>query len=71
MDNNVVAAPRFHEIMAEFETLASCVAQSYRVPVALRCKRRVDFNQGVDARILAKTRYTFGSCHPFASSLCE
>jgi len=56
MDNNVVASPRFKEIIAEIRDLGftpgrSCCARN-AVPVA----RRVDFNQGVDARILCKDR---------------
>ena len=58
MDNNVVAAPRFHDIMAEIRDLgfvrgakAVCVP-GMRPPV----QRRVDFNQGVDARILCKDK---------------
>lgn len=53
MDNNVVASTRFREIIAEiiglgFEKGAKLTRG--RVPV----QRRVDFNQGVDARILCK-----------------
>lgn len=53
MDNNVVAAPRFKEIMAEIRDLGFTPGAKLtrgRVPV----RRRVDFNQGVDARILCK-----------------
>jgi hypothetical protein len=55
MDNNVVASPRFREIIAEirdlgFERGATLRRAGERGPV----KRRVDFNQGVDARILCK-----------------
>jgi hypothetical protein len=53
MDNNVVASPRFKEIISEIRDLgftAGAKLATGRVPV----KRRVDFNQGVDARILAK-----------------
>ncbi len=55
MDNNVVASPRFKEIMAEIRDLgftrgAMLKRDTSRVPV----QRRVDFNQGVDARILCK-----------------
>jgi len=54
MDNNVVAAPRFHEIMAEIRDLGftpgAKLTRAGRTPV----QRRVDFNQGVDARILCK-----------------
>jgi hypothetical protein len=55
MDNNVVASPRFKEIIAEIRDLgftpgAKLLRPGQRVPV----QRRVDFNQGVDARILCK-----------------
>lgn len=55
MDNNVVASPRFKEIIAEIRDLgftpgAKLMRPGSRVPV----QRRVDFNQGVDARILCK-----------------
>lgn len=55
MDNNVVASPRFKEIIAEIRDLgftpgAKLQRPGTRVPVL----RRVDFNQGVDARILCK-----------------
>lgn len=55
MDNNVVASPRFKEIIAEIRDLgftpgAKLLRPGTRVPVL----RRVDFNQGVDARILCK-----------------
>ncbi|TRL37181.1 radical SAM protein [Methylosinus sporium] len=57
MDNNVVASPRFKEIIAEIRDLgfipgAKLQREGMRVPV----QRRVDFNQGVDARILCKDR---------------
>ena len=55
MDNNVVASPRFKEIIAEIRDLgfvsgARLLRKGSRSPV----QRRVDFNQGVDARILCK-----------------
>lgn len=55
MDNNVVASPRFKEIIAEIRDLgfvpgAKLLRDGMRAPV----QRRVDFNQGVDARILCK-----------------
>jgi hypothetical protein len=53
MDNNVVASPRFKEIIAEIRDLGftpGAKLERGRVPV----QRRVDFNQGVDARILCK-----------------
>lgn len=53
MDNNVVASPRFREIIAEIRDLGflpDAKLSVGRLPVL----RRVDFNQGVDARILCK-----------------
>ena len=55
MDNNVAAAPKYQEIIAEivdlgFETGATITRGDNR-----QVKRRVDFNQGVDARILSKS----------------
>lgn len=53
MDNNVVASPRFKEIIAEIRDLGFVPGAKLdrgRLPV----QRRVDFNQGVDARILCK-----------------
>ncbi len=55
MDNNIVASPRFHEIIAEIRDLGFTPGAKLtrgRVPI----QRRVDFNQGVDARILCKDR---------------
>ncbi len=55
MDNNVVAAPRFREIIAEIRDLGFVPgARLKRGRVA--ALRRVDFNQGVDARILCKDK---------------
>jgi len=54
MDNNVVASPRFHEIIEEIRDLGFLPEAKLsvgRVPI----QRRVDFNQGVDARILCKS----------------
>jgi hypothetical protein len=53
MDNNVVASPNFKDIIAEivdlgFERGATLRRGRYEL------QRRVDFNQGVDARILCK-----------------
>ena len=53
MDNNVVASPRFKEIIAEIRDLGFGPGAKLArggTPV----QRRVDFNQGVDARILCK-----------------
>ena len=53
MDNNVVASPNFKEIIAEIVDLGfECGATLRRGRYNLQ--RRVDFNQGVDARILCK-----------------
>lgn len=57
MDNNVVASARFKEVIAEIRDLgfvpgAKLQRPGSRVPV----QRRVDFNQGVDARILCKDK---------------
>lgn len=57
MDNNVVASARFKEIIAEIRDLgfvpgAKLKRENDRVPA----QRRVDFNQGVDARILCKDK---------------
>ena len=54
MDNNITASSRYREIIAEIRALGftpgATLTRNGR-PV----KRRVDFNQGVDARILAKS----------------
>ena len=55
MDNNVTASAKFKEIIAEIRDLgftpgATLDRPGSRVPL----RRRVDFNQGVDARILCK-----------------
>ena len=53
MDNNVVASPRLKEIIAEIRDLGFIPgAKLHRNRTAVQ--RRVDFNQGVDARILCK-----------------
>lgn len=55
MDNNVVASPNFKRIIAEIRDLGfsagATVERDNRTT-----QRRVDFNQGVDARILCKDR---------------
>jgi len=53
MDNNVVASPRFKEIIAEIRDLGF-VPGAKLVRGRASVQRRVDFNQGVDARILCK-----------------
>jgi hypothetical protein len=55
MDNNIVASPRFKEVISEIRDLGFVPgAKLKRGRVAIQ--RRVDFNQGVDARILCKDR---------------
>jgi hypothetical protein len=54
MDNNIVASPKFREIIAEIRDLGftpGAKLKRGRTPIL----RRVDFNQGVDARILSKS----------------
>jgi hypothetical protein len=55
MDNNVVASPRFKNIIAEIRDLGFTPNAKLRRG-GRTYSRRVDFNQGVDARILAKDR---------------
>lgn len=54
MDNNITASARYKEIIAEIRDLGfkagAKISRGDRRPVM----RRVDFNQGVDARILSK-----------------
>src|SRR6266566_271905 len=53
MDNNVVASAKFKDIVAEIRDLGFAAGANLKrgkIPV----QRRVDFNQGVDARILCK-----------------
>jgi hypothetical protein len=55
MDNNVVASPKFKEIIAEIRDLGFTPgAKLLRPGAKAAVQRRVDFNQGVDARILCK-----------------
>ncbi|MGO9265918.1 MAG: radical SAM protein [Candidatus Binataceae bacterium] len=55
MDNNVVASPRFKEIIAEIRDLGfTPEAKFQRHGMRGAVQRRVDFNQGVDARILCR-----------------
>ena len=57
MDNNVVASARFKEIIAEIRDLGFVRgAKLKRDGERVGSLRRVDFNQGVDARILCKDR---------------
>ena len=55
MDNNITASARYKEVIAEIADLGfgrGATLSRDRKPAV---KRRVDFNQGVDARILAKS----------------
>ena len=54
MDNNVTASSRYKEIIAEIRDLGF-TSGSRLERDGRRLKRRVDFNQGVDARILVKS----------------
>lgn len=55
MDNNVAASTRYQEVVAEIRDLGFHRGATFDRNDAGPTKRRVDFNQGVDARILAKT----------------
>lgn len=56
MDNNVTASARYKDIIAEIRDLGFVAgAKLTGVDGRPAAKRRVDFNQGVDARILAKS----------------
>ena len=55
MDNNITASVRYREVMAEIRDLGFEVGAKLTRPGSRPIKRRVDFNQGVDARILAKS----------------
>lgn len=57
MDNNITASSRYKEVIAEIRDLGFVAgARLEATDGRLTAKRRVDFNQGVDARILAKSR---------------
>jgi hypothetical protein len=53
MDNNVVASPKYKDIIAEIIELGFTPGATLKRD-GRSYKRRVDFNQGVDARILCK-----------------
>ena len=56
MDNNIVAAPNFNEIISEILDLGfHRGARQYRTANGRPRMRRLDFNQGVDARIVVKS----------------
>ncbi len=54
MDNNIVASPAFKDVIAEIRELGFIPGATLKSKKGRICKRRVDFNQGVDARILCK-----------------
>lgn len=54
MDNNITASSRYKKVMAEIRDLGFIPGAALERG-GKRLKRRVDFNQGVDARILAKS----------------
>ena len=55
MDNNITASARYKEVMAEIRDLGFQAGATIERKAGRPVQRRVDFNQGVDARILAKT----------------
>lgn len=55
MDNNVAASARYQEVVAEIRDLGFERGAVFERHGSGSAKRRVDFNQGVDARILSKT----------------
>jgi hypothetical protein len=56
MDNNVVASPNYKNIIAEIRDLGFVPGAKLKRPGRVAKLRRVDFNQGVDARILCRDR---------------
>ena len=55
MDNNITASNRYKEVIAEIRDLGFTPGAVVDRPGSRPAKRRVDFNQGVDARILSKS----------------
>ena len=55
MDNNITASARYREIIAEIRDLGFEKGATLTREGKRSVKRRVDFNQGVDARILVKS----------------
>ena len=55
MDNNITASARYKEVIAEIRDQGFEPGATLSRPGSRPVKRRVDFNQGVDARILAKS----------------
>jgi hypothetical protein len=56
MDNNVVASANYRNIIAEIRDLGFTPGAKLTRPGKAPVQRRVDFNQGVDARILCKDK---------------
>lgn len=57
MDNNITASSRYKDVIAEIRDLGFVPgAKLESADGRLTAKRRVDFNQGVDARILARSQ---------------
>ena len=56
MDNNVVASNNYKNIIAEIRDLGFVPGAKLHRPGRPPVQRRVDFNQGVDARILCKEK---------------
>ena len=55
MDNNITASWRYKEVIAEIRDLGFKPGAKLHREGKRPVNRRVDFNQGVDARILAKS----------------
>ena len=55
MDNNITASSRYREVIAEIRDLGFQSGATFARAKEKPRKRRVDFNQGVDARILSKS----------------
>ena len=55
MDNNITASARYRDVIAEIRDLGFQAGATMERTAGRPVQRRVDFNQGVDARILAKT----------------
>lgn len=56
MDNNVAASANYRNIIAEIRDLGFIPGAKLARPGKVPVQRRVDFNQGVDARILCKDK---------------
>ena len=55
MDNNITASSRYAEVLAEIRDAGFEAGATTENENGNRVKRRLDFNQGVDARILVKS----------------